>query len=321
MQLRMTMICPIRAGVLSALLALLFADSTVVAKRDRAQWSPPLQQSPRYVHVTPPDVPVLVLRVDFVLDQAAQAEADAKKKRKAEQRHAVAPATKPNTKAASVPAASVEQATGNRPPSTASSAGASTTARGMQSAASEPRPSGADTSAASAVPLTPASSVVGNAPAPAPAGQQKVKPGESANASAVAMANPTAQGKPPHSGSGRPLPLTRDQLIALMPGATLLRTNTAGALREWVNVPNGTLTVYWAGGGFAQSHSASGKWRVTDDGRFCLQIDWEDKPENWCRFLEPTPKKGTYQPIPDVADETWTPPADQTDWRPLTIRH
>ncbi|MBN3760649.1 DUF995 domain-containing protein [Burkholderia sp. Ac-20365] len=315
----MTMIWPIRAGVLSGLLTLLFADSTVVAKRDRAQWSPQLQQSPRYVHVTPSDVPALVQRVDFVLDQAAQAEADAKKKRKAEQRHAVAPATKPNAKAASVPAASVERATGNRPPSTASSAGASTTARGAQSSASEPKPSGADTSTASAVPLAPVSSAVGAAPAPA--GQQQVKPGESVNASAVAMANPIAQGNPPHSASGRPLPLTRDQLIALMPGATILRTNTAGALREWVNVPNGTLTVYWAGGGFVQSHSASGKWSVTDDGRFCLQIDWENKPENWCRFLEPTPKKGTYQPVPDVVDEKWTPPTDQTDWRPLTIRH
>lgn len=319
MQLRMTMSCPIRAGVLSGLLALLCTDSTVVAKRDRVQWSPPLQQSPRYVHVTPPDVPVLVQRVDFVLDQAAQAEADAKKKRKADQRHAVAPATKPNAKAASVPAASVEPATGNRPPSSASSASASRTAPGVQSAASEPWPSGAVASAASAVPLAPASSAVGTARAPA--GQQQGKPGESANASAAAMANPIAQGNAPHSGSGRPLPLTRDQLIALMPGATMLRTNTAGALREWVNVPNGTLTVYWAGGGFAQSHSASGKWSVTDDGRFCLQIDWEDKPENWCRFLEPTPKKGTYQPIPDVADEKWTPPTDQTDWRPLTIRH
>ena len=289
MQLRMTMSCPICAGVLSGLLALLCADSTVVAKRDRAQWSPPLQQSPRYVHVTPPNVPVLVQRVDFVLDQAAQAEADAKKKRKADQHHAVASATKPNAKAASVPAAS------------------------------EPKPSGAVASAPSAAPLAPASSAVGAAPAPA--GQQQGKPGESANASAAAMANPIAQGNAPHPGSGRPLPLTRDQLIALMPGATMLRTNTAGALREWVNVPNGTLTVYWGGGGFAQSHSASGKWSVTNDGRFCLQIDWEDKPENWCRFLESTSKKGTYQPIPDIADDKWTPPTDQTDWRPLTIRH
>ncbi|MBN3752006.1 DUF995 domain-containing protein [Paraburkholderia sp. Tr-20389] len=107
--------------------------------------------------------------------------------------------------------------------------------------------------------------------------------------------------------------------MALIPGATILRENTAGALRQWVDVPDGTLTVYWAGGGFLQSQSASGKWSVTDDGRFCLQIDWKDKPENWCRFLERTPK-GAYQPVPDTADENWTPPKDQTDWRPLTIR-
>jgi hypothetical protein len=140
------------------------------------------------------------------------------------------------------------------------------------------------------------------------------------NASGVATATPGVQANAAHPISGRPQPLTRDQLMTLMPGATMLRTSTSGALRQWVNVPNGTLTVYWAGGGFVRTHSASGKWSVTDDGRFCLQIDWEDKPENWCRFLEPTPK-GTYQPIPDNADEKWTPPTDQTDWRPLTIRH
>jgi hypothetical protein len=155
---------------------------------------------------------------------------------------------------------------------------------------------------------------------PAPARLHEEKPGAAAQTSNAALANPIGQADASHSGGGRPPRLTRDQLMALMPGATLLRTNTAGALRQWVNVPDGTLTVYWAGGGFVQSHSASGKWSVSDDGRFCLQIDWQDKPEKWCRFLERTPK-GAYQPVPDTADENWTPPKDQTDWRPLTIRH
>ncbi|WP_424449990.1 DUF995 domain-containing protein [Paraburkholderia kirstenboschensis] len=60
----------------------------------------------------------------------------------------------------------------------------------------------------------------------------------------------------------------------------MLRTNTAGALRQWVNKPDGTLTVYWGGGGFRNgAHSASGRWNVTEEGRLCLHIDWEDVPE------------------------------------------
>ncbi|HEX7932656.1 MAG TPA: hypothetical protein VF573_06220 [Paraburkholderia sp.] len=123
------------------------------------------------------------------------------------------------------------------------------------------------------------------------------------------------------AGTGRPPRLTRDQLLALVPGSTMLRTNTSGALRQWVNKPDGTLTVYWGGGGVRNgAHSASGNWNVTDEGRLCLHIDWENIPENWCRFIERT-ANGDYQPIADIADANWTPPADQTYWRPLTIRH
>jgi hypothetical protein len=276
--------CRTNAGVLSVFLALHCTDSTDVAKRDRVQCPTPLGQAPGHLHVMRAGVPILVERVDFVLDQAAST-VDAKKKRKAEQHHAAASGAKPNAKAAAAPAASIAQPTDNRPSSTASSASGS-------------------------------SATVGTAPAPAR--PYEAKPAGSGNASTVSAATAAGQGNAPHSGGGRPARLTRNQLMELMPGATLLRTNTAGALRQWVNGRDGTLTVYWAGGGLLRTHSASGKWSVSDDGHFCLQIDWEDKPENWCRYLEPTPK-GTYQPIPDIADENWTPPTDQTDWRPFTI--
>ncbi|WP_162601049.1 hypothetical protein [Paraburkholderia sp. C35] len=151
--------------------------------------------------------------------------------------------------------------------------------------------------------------------APAPASSAEGKPAASASGSSAAARNPTASG----NNASRPARLTREQLSALMPGATVRRTNTAGALRQWVNGADGTLTVYWAGGGLLNTHSASGKWSVTGDGHFCLQIDWPDTPENWCRFLEPT-ASGAYQPVPDVIDAGWTPPKDKTEWRPLTIR-
>jgi hypothetical protein len=283
-----------RACALSGLLALLCADSSVVAKHDRVRAPPQLQEATERVPVTSPSAGVLIKRVNFFLDQDAQTkEEEAQKKHKAEQQHRTATARpKPNPKAASAAAASIARPAASQPQASSSSAAATRTDHGVQSAASEPLPSQGGASA------TPASSTVSSptvATAPAPASS--------------------------HDGNQRTSParLTREQLIPLMRGATILRTSTSGALRQWVNGPDGTLTVYWAGGGFIQPHSASGKWSVTEDGHFCLQIDWPEMPENWCRFLERT-ANGAYQPIPDSADATWTPPKDKTEWRPMTIR-
>lgn len=286
MPLQMKLISRTRAGVLSALLALLYTDSTAATK-DPMRWAPSSG-----VHIE---------RVVFVLDQDAQTkEEEAQKKRKAEQHRAATAKTKPAPKAASAAAASITQPTASQPQTAASSAAAAR----AQPAASEASPS-ASPSRAAASAVT-ASSVTASSPAVATAG-------------AVAALGPSRPGNAPLANGSGPARLTRDQLIALMPGATMRRTNTAGALRQWVNGTDGKLTVYWAGGGFLNSNSASGKWSVTEDGHFCLQIDWPDTPENWCRFLEPT-ANGAYQPVPDVADATWTPPKDKTEWRSFTVR-
>ncbi|SEJ44860.1 hypothetical protein [Paraburkholderia diazotrophica] len=312
------------AGVLSGLLALLCADPTVVAKHDRVWWPPQWQLAAGRVRVTPSSKSVLIERVNFVLDQEAQTkEEEAKKKRKAEQQHRAATAKpKPGPKAASAAAASIVQPTASQPQASSSSAAATRTEHGAQSTASEPTPAQGGASAAPAAKLAPASSAASSAAvasAAAPASPHGGNPGTSTNAATTAALNPAEPGNASRQGASQLSRLTREQLIPLMRGATILRTNTSGALRQWVNGPDGTLTVYWAGGGFLQSHSASGKWSVTEDGRFCLQIDWPDVPENWCRFMERT-ANGAYQPIPDSADATWTPPKDKTEWRPMTIR-
>ncbi|MEM5388215.1 hypothetical protein VSR68_32260 [Paraburkholderia phymatum] len=303
------------AGVLSGLLALLCADSTVVAEHDRVRSSPRLQLDAGRVRLAPPSESVLIERVNFVLDQEAQTkEEEAKKKRKAEQQHRAATAKpKPGPKAASEAAASSVRPTASEPQPSASSAAATRTQHGAQSAASEPSPPQGSASATPAAKSAPASSAASSptvASAPAPT---------STNAATAAALNQAESGNTSRPGGSQPSRLTRDQLIPLMRGATILRTNTSGALRQWVNGPDGTLTVYWAAGGFLQPHSASGKWSVTEDGHFCLQIDWPDVPENWCRFMERT-ASGAYQPVPDSADATWTPPKDKTEWRPMTIR-
>ncbi|MPW21594.1 hypothetical protein GCT13_33170 [Paraburkholderia sp. CNPSo 3157] len=311
------------AGMLSGLLALLCADSTVVAKHDRVRWSTQWQLAAGRVRAAPTSEGVLIERVNFFLDQDAQTkEEDAQKKHKAEQQHRAATARpKPSPKAASAAAASIARPAASQPQASASSAAATRTEHGAQSAASEPAPSQGDASATPAAKLVPASSAASSptiASAPAQISPHERNQGTSTNAATAAALNPVEPGIASHSGGSLPSRLTRDQLIPLMRGATILRTNTSGALRQWVNGPDGTLTVYWAGGGFLQPHSASGKWSVTEDGHFCLQIDWPDMPENWCRFMERT-ANGAYQPIPDSADATWTPPKDKTEWRPMTI--
>ena len=323
MQLQMKLTLLARAGVLFELLALLCVDSTVVAKQDRVQWPLHLQQASERVPRTPSSAAVLIERVNFVLDQDAQTqEEEAQNKLKAEQHRSAAAKTKSGPKAASTAAASSARPTGNQSHAPASSAAARTD-HGVKSAASEASSSQGAASATPAARLAPASSAVTSSSAagtaPVPASSPEGKQGASTGGNSVAALHPAGPGNAPRPGGDRPSRLTWEQLTALMPGATLRRTNTAGALRQWVNGADGTLTVYWGGGGLLQTHSASGKWSVTKDGHFCLQIDWPDMPENWCRFLDPT-GNGAYQPVPDVADAGWTPPKDKTEWRPLTIR-
>ncbi|MFL9916038.1 DUF995 domain-containing protein [Paraburkholderia fungorum] len=252
-----------------------------------------------------------IQRVDFVLDAAPPTKSDeAQKKRKAEQRRAQAAKPKPGAKAASEPgalpgtppAAAANQTSEAAPPGPAPglppAAAVNPTSEATPKATAQP---GGQASRAAAYGPTPASSA-------------------DVVASSSAAQKPVAAANPQPTGAGRPPRVTKEQLQALLPGSTMLRTNIAGALRQWVNKPDGTLTVYWGGAGLRQSHSASGRWSVTDEGRFCLHIDWEDLPENWCRFLEQT-ANGEYQPIADIADANWTPPPDKTNWRPLTIRH
>jgi hypothetical protein len=252
-----------------------------------------------------------IQRVDFVLDQASQPRADeSQKNRKAEQRTA-AGKPKPHTKNASemaVPAASRSK----------QAASASTAASTVPAGALPGAPSASQATVVEPAVTKPPTALPQPAHTPEPASEEQQT---QANTSPQGQAGSAGPNDQHGAAAGRPPRLTRDQLLALLPGSTMLRTNTAGALRQWVNKPDGTLTVYWGGGGFRNGgHSASGRWNVTEEGRLCLHIDWLDVPENWCRFLEPT-ANGDYQPIADFADANWTPPADKSSWRPLTIRH
>lgn len=83
-----------------------------------------------------------------------------------------------------------------------------------------------------------------------------------------------------------PSVLTKDELQALMTGANMSRVITSGSTHHWRNEPGGTFiissdnraTSSWA-------TTAQGTWRISDDGRYCLRIEWRSGLEDRCHFV------------------------------------
>jgi hypothetical protein len=93
--------------------------------------------------------------------------------------------------------------------------------------------------------------------------------------------------------------LTKEQLAELLPKATF-RAEIGSSRRSWLHAADGTLTgdmtstgtPKGAGGRGGASKSmgmsggqGSGTWRVTGDGRYCVEIAWSKNTEKWCRVL------------------------------------
>lgn len=75
--------------------------------------------------------------------------------------------------------------------------------------------------------------------------------------------------------------LTKEDLGQLLPNASMSRVNAEGNKQLWKNDPSGTFTI---SSGLATT--AQGKWHVSDDGRYCVLIEWKRAPtEEWCRYI------------------------------------
>lgn len=81
--------------------------------------------------------------------------------------------------------------------------------------------------------------------------------------------------------------LTKDELNQLLPGAKMSRTSGKGNTHFWSNDPNGSFIISSDNrdkGG--RPTTAQGKWHVSDDGRYCVLIEWKSVPtEEWCRYI------------------------------------
>ena len=81
--------------------------------------------------------------------------------------------------------------------------------------------------------------------------------------------------------------LSKDELTQLLPGARISRVSVRGNTQIWTNEPGGKFIVSSDNKDKGtRTTTAPGKWHVSDDGRFCVLIEWKTADtEEWCRYL------------------------------------
>lgn len=93
--------------------------------------------------------------------------------------------------------------------------------------------------------------------------------------------------------------LSRDELATLLPGAEVTHVSRGGSLRKWTNGPDGKFVASSDNKKFgsvagSSSATAPGTWRISDEGRYCVQIDWRREAENWCSYIVKAPDGAYY---------------------------
>jgi len=92
--------------------------------------------------------------------------------------------------------------------------------------------------------------------------------------------------------SKSPKKLSKEEVTALMTGAKMSRISGRGNVHNWSNDTDGSFVVSSdnRGAGAVRASgrptTSSGKWHISDDGRYCVLIEWKGVPtEEWCRFI------------------------------------
>src|SRR5512134_2831963 len=80
--------------------------------------------------------------------------------------------------------------------------------------------------------------------------------------------------------------LAAPEVQALASGASVQTVSGQGHLRTWKNSADGKLLASVAAGpGRPRGGSGKGIWQVAENGTYCVQIEWESRSEQWCRFI------------------------------------
>ena len=78
--------------------------------------------------------------------------------------------------------------------------------------------------------------------------------------------------------------------LTLIPGSETHHVNSAGSVRSWKNAPDGTFVAasdnrrYGSAMGTGNA-TGPGTWSVSEDGRYCVQIEWRRLTEKWCSAI------------------------------------
>lgn len=81
--------------------------------------------------------------------------------------------------------------------------------------------------------------------------------------------------------------MSRDELLSFLPGTKVTHVSQAGSERRWTNEPDGTLYANSNNKSYGSVTGSrvvghSGTWKVNDEGKYCIDIDWKSVSEKWC---------------------------------------
>jgi hypothetical protein len=86
--------------------------------------------------------------------------------------------------------------------------------------------------------------------------------------------------------------LGKDEVTQLLTGSQMSRISGRGNRNIWTNEKDGAFvassenTQGVVGGRSGTPTTARGKWHISDDGRYCVLIEWRNLPtEEWCRYV------------------------------------
>jgi hypothetical protein len=81
--------------------------------------------------------------------------------------------------------------------------------------------------------------------------------------------------------------LSKEELGQLLPGASMSRVSAKGNTHFWTNDSDGTFIISSDNRDRGKgSSTARGKWNISDDGRYCVLIEWKTvETEEWCRYI------------------------------------
>lgn len=94
----------------------------------------------------------------------------------------------------------------------------------------------------------------------------------------------------PVLADGAAAKMSKEELLAFLPGTEVVYTTRAGSLHRWNNAPDGKFVAStdnrkYGGATGLHGGTAPGTWRVDDDGKYCVQIDWSRELEKWCAYI------------------------------------